>query len=64
MKSKRGLAFAVTGASIGLLGVSITVAGLAYQLAGPNLGPAVVFGPLIAAVGVLLSFVTAMALEE
>ncbi len=64
MKSKRGLAFAVTGDSVGLLGVSITVAGLAYQLGGPNLGPAVVFGPLIAAGGVLLSLIAAIALEE
>lgn len=63
MKPMRGVALAVTGATLGLLGISVGVAALTYQQFGSNVGPAVVFAPAIAAGGVLVSFIAAMTID-
>jgi hypothetical protein len=65
MKPFRGIALAMAGVSIAVFGLSISIIGQTIdQLKSTNFGPGIVLGALVAAMGAVISLISALVLEE
>ncbi len=65
MKPFRGIALAMAGVSIAVFSLSISIFGQTIaQTGSTNFGPGVFFGALVAAIGVVISLISALVLEE
>lgn len=65
MKPFRGIALAMAGVSIAVFGLSISIIGQTIaQVGSTNFGPDVFLGGLLAAIGAVISLVSALVLEE
>ncbi len=65
MRPNKGIAFAVAGVTVGLFGLSLSILALiiAHQPSF-NIGPGALIGSLVAATGILISFLAASAIKE
>ena len=65
MKPFRGIALAMAGVSIAIFGLSISIIGQTIaQVGSTNFGPGVFLGALVAAIGAVISLISALVLEE
>ncbi len=65
MKPFRGIALAMAGVSMAVFGLSISIIGQTIaQVGSTNFGPGVFLGALVAAIGVVISLISALVLEE
>lgn len=65
MVSSKGVAFALVGVSIGIFGLAVSMMGLAIVQEGSmNINAYVVLGVLIALVGVVVSFASAITIKN
>src|SRR6266571_90241 len=65
VKPFRGIALTMAGVSIAVFGLSISIIGQTIaQVGSTNFGPGVFLGALVAAIGAVISLISALVLEE
>jgi hypothetical protein len=65
LRPNRSIALALAGVSVAIFGLSISIIGQTIaQVGSTNFGPGVFVGASVAAIGVIISFLSALIMQE